>query len=243
VPVDQLLTLLAASVAAFALAVLSAVAGFGGGVLLLPVFTALFGLRVAVPMLTVTQLSSNGARVWLNRHELRWRLIGWFALGAVPLAVVGALVLAHAPLGSLKRVLGVFLIAVVVWRRMKPLVRKPRDTAFAAVGAASGLGSALLGSVGPLTAPFFLAYGLARAAYIGTEAGSALVMHLAKLGGYGFGDLLTAQVLLYGAALTPATLAGAWVGKRIVGSISDRVFVLLVEVGLVISGLLFLFGL
>ncbi|MEZ0167054.1 hypothetical protein AB2L27_20065 [Kineococcus sp. LSe6-4] len=36
--------LLVASAAAFVLAVVSAVAGFGGGVLLLPVFTALFGI-------------------------------------------------------------------------------------------------------------------------------------------------------------------------------------------------------
>lgn len=83
------MTLLVSSVAAFALALLSAVAGFGGGVLLLPVFTALFGLRFAVPMLTLTQLSSNGSRVWLNRRELRWPLVGWFALGGVPLAVAG----------------------------------------------------------------------------------------------------------------------------------------------------------
>jgi uncharacterized protein len=87
----ELSTLLGASAAAFALAVLSAVAGFGGGVLLLPVFTALFGLRVAVPMLTFTQLSSNASRVWLNGRELRWPLIGWFALGAVPSAVAGCL--------------------------------------------------------------------------------------------------------------------------------------------------------
>ena len=100
---DLLSTLLVASAAAFALAVLSAVAGFGGGVLLLPVFTALFGLRAAVPMLTLTQLSSNGCRVWLNRRELRWPLIGWFALGAVPCAVAGGLLLAHAPLAPLKR--------------------------------------------------------------------------------------------------------------------------------------------
>jgi uncharacterized membrane protein YfcA len=58
-------TLLLASAAAFLLAALSAVAGFGGGVLLLPVFTLLFGLRVAVPMLTLTQLSSNIFRVWI----------------------------------------------------------------------------------------------------------------------------------------------------------------------------------
>jgi uncharacterized membrane protein YfcA len=241
--VHQLPTLLAASVAAFGLAVLSAVAGFGGGVLLLPVFTALFGLRVAVPMLTLTQLSSNGSRVWLNRHQLRWPLIGWFALGAVPLAIVGGLLLAHAPLGPLKRLLGVFLIGVVIWRRLNPHPRRPGERAFAVVGAASGLGSALLGSVGPLTAPFFLAYGLTRAAYIGTEAASALTMHLAKIAAYGAGDLLTNTVLLYGIVLTPATLAGAWVGKKIVGRISDRVFVILVEAGLVVAGVLFLLGL
>ena len=236
-------TLAVASAAAFVLAMVSAVAGFGGGVLLLPVFTALFGLRVAVPMLTLTQLTSNVSRVWLNRHEIRWRLVAWFALGAVPLAIAGGLLLAHAPLTALKRGLGVFLIAVVVWRHLRPTPRRPSDPAFAVVGAASGLGSALLGSVGPLTAPFFLAYGLTRAAYIGTEAASAVTMHLSKIAAYGAGDLLTRQVLLYGVALTPATLAGTWVGKRIVGRISDRAFVVLVEVGLIAAGALFVIGL
>jgi len=234
--------LLLAAPAAFGLAMLSAVAGFGGGVLLLPVFTALFGFRVAVPMLTVTQLSSNGARVWLNRGELRWSLIGWFALGAVPCAIAGGLLLTHAPLAPLKRLLGVFLIAVVLWRRWRPRPRRPADSTLTAVGAASGLGSALLGSVGPLTAPFFLAVGLARAAYVGTEAASALTMHLTKIAVYGAGDLLTRPVLLYGVVLTPATLLGAWAGRKIVGRISDRVFVLLVEAGLIVAGVLFLIG-
>lgn len=238
----MLITLALASLAAFGLALLSAVAGFGGGVLLLPVFTALFGLRVAVPMLTLTQLSSNGSRAWLNRGELRWPLIGWFAAGAVPFAVAGGLLLAHAPLAPLKRGLGVFLIGVVLWRRWQRRPRRPPDPAFAAVGAASGLGSALLGSVGPLTAPFFLAVGLTRAAYVGTEAASALVMHLTKIATYGAGDLLTGQVLRYGVALTPATLLGAWAGRRIVGRISERVFVRLVEVGLAVAGVLFLVG-
>jgi uncharacterized membrane protein YfcA len=235
-------TLAVASVATFLLALLSAVAGFGGGAVLLPVFTALFGLRAAVPILTLTQLSSNGGRAWLNRHEVRWPLVGWFALGAVPLAVAGAVLLAHAPLAPLKRLLGAFLLGVVVWRRINPHPRKPADPTFAGIGAASGLGSALLGSVGPLTAPFFLAYGLTRAAYIGTEAASALAMHLTKVAAYGAGDLLTGRILLYAAALTPATLAGAWTGKKVVGRISDRTFVLLVEAGLVTAGVLFLAG-
>jgi hypothetical protein len=100
-------------------------------------------------------------------------------------------------------VLGVFRIGVVIRRQVRRRPRAPTDSAFTAVGAASGLASALLVSVGPLTAPFFLAASLTRAAYIGTEAASALTRHLAKIVTYGAGDLLTGQVLVYGAALTP----------------------------------------
>lgn len=231
-----------ATVAAFLLALLSAVAGFGGAALLLPVFTGLFGLRVAVPVLTLTQLASNGGRVWFNRKDLQWRIIGRFSVGAIPLAVAGGLLLVHAPLEPLQRLLGAFLLAVVIWRHLRPHPKPPSDNAFIAVGAASGLGSALLGSVGPLTAPFFLAKGFTRAVYIGTEAACALVMHAAKLTAYGAGNLLTARVLLLGAAMTPATLAGAWAGKKIVTKISDRTFVVLVEAGLAAAGLLFLTG-
>jgi uncharacterized membrane protein YfcA len=239
----DLQALLLASAAAFALALLSAVAGFGGGVLLLPVFTALFGLRAAVPMLTLTQIGSNAGRAVLNRAEIRRPVIGWFAAGAVPLSVAGALLLAHAPLSGLKRGLGAFLIAVVIWRRLKPHVGMRRTKAFAAVGAVSGLVSALVGSAGPLTAPFFLAYGLTRGAYIGTEAACALVLHLSKTVAYGGVSLLTPRVVLFGLLLTPATIAGAWVGKKLVDRLDDRVFILLVEAGLVVSGLAYLAGL
>src|SRR4051794_25521571 len=138
------LSVLVASSAAFTLALLSAVAGFGGGVLLLPVFTGLFGLRVAVPVLTLTQLTSNGGRTWFNRAELNRRLIGRFACGAVPLALAGGLLLAHAPLAPLKRLLGVFLIAMVVWRRLNRQPKQASDAAFVGLGAASGFSSALL---------------------------------------------------------------------------------------------------
>jgi hypothetical protein len=96
-------TLAMASAAAFVLAFISAVAGFGGGVLALPMFTALFGLRVAVLVLTVTQLASNTGRVWLNRHDLRWHLIRRFALGAVPMALLGGLLFTRAPLAPLQQ--------------------------------------------------------------------------------------------------------------------------------------------
>jgi uncharacterized membrane protein YfcA len=235
-------TLVVAMVAAFVLAIVSAVAGFGGGVVLLPVFVALFGLRVAVPVLTLTQLVSNGSRVALNRHGIDRSLVGWFALGAVPCAVGAGLLFARAPLGFLERLLGVLLLVVVVWRRPRRGPPRVSEPAFVAVGAASGLGSALVGSVGPLTAPFFLARGLVKEAYIGTEATSAVVMHAAKLAAYGAGALISLRVLVLGLALAPATMLGAWAGRHVVRRISEPVFVLVVEVGLVVSALLLLVG-
>lgn len=239
---ELLLALLVGSASSFLLAGVSAVAGFGGGVLLLPVFTALFGLQVAVPVLTLTQLVSNSSRVWLNRTELEAGIIRRFAGGAIPFAVAGGLLLASAPLSPLKRLLGVLLLVVVAWRRINPRPRRPAASTFVTVGALSGFGSALLGSVGPLTAPFFLSFGLVRGAYIGTEAACALTMHLTKTATYGAGDLLSGRVLLLGLLLTPPTLAGAWVGKRLTDRLSEQLFVRLVEAGLVVAAVLFLIG-
>ena len=51
---------------------------------------------------------------------------------------------------------------------------------FPALGAAVGLISGLVVTTGPLNTPFFLAYGLRRGAYVGTEAVCAMVMHLSR---------------------------------------------------------------
>ncbi|MFD2077516.1 hypothetical protein SAMN05421678_11227 [Actinopolymorpha cephalotaxi] len=233
-------TVLLVIVATFATALLSAVAGFGGGVLLLPVFVAVFGARDAVAILTVAQLVSNASRVWFNRREIERRLVAVFALGAVPAAVVGAVLFAKAPLPSLSRIIGAFLLAMVVWRRLRPAAVNLGDRWFAGIGAMSGFGSALVGSVGPMVAPFFLARGLVRGAYIGTEAASAVVMHLTKLVVFGAAAVLTVRSGLTGLALFPASAAGAWAGKRVVERIRTGTFVTVIEVSLVVSGVLLL---
>ncbi|MGW0226721.1 TSUP family transporter [Actinopolymorpha singaporensis] len=234
-----MLTALLVIAATFATALLFAIAGFGGGVLLLPVFVAVFGAREAVAILTVVQLASNANRVWFNRHEVDRRLVTVFACGAVPAAVAGALLFAKAPLPSLTRIIGVFVLLMVVWRRLRPAAVHLDDLGFVGLGAASGFGSALVGSMGPMVAPFFLARGLVRGTYIGTEA-AAVVMHLTKLVVFGAAAVLTVRSGLMGLALFPASTAGAWAGKKIVDRLPASTFVVVIEVGLVVSGALLL---
>ncbi len=224
--------------AAFLAAILSSISGFGGATVLLPVFVALFGTRDAVAILTITQLMSNGSRTWFNRDYVVRPIVLRFAIGAVPAAIVGGLVFASAPLAALSRLIGFVLLGLVLWRRLKPEGLPISLRGFVAVGAVSGFGSALVGSLGPLTAPFFLAYGLTRRAYIGTEAASATVMHLTKLVVYGGAAVLTLGTAGIGLALAPAVAAGTWVGTRIVDRLPTRLFVALVEVALCVAGIL-----
>lgn len=229
--------------AAFVAATLAAVTGFGGAAVLLPVLVLFFGVRDAIPILTVAQLVGNGSRVWFNRREVVLPVVGWFALGGVPLALAGGWLFAAAPAHLLTRLLGVFLLVVVVVRRTGAWKSVPFPTPrFAALGAFFSFLSALVGSVGPLMAPFFLAYGLVKGAYIGTEALATVVMHVAKLVAYGGAAILTVHAALVGAALGPVMVAGSWAGKRIVDRLPERVFVLLIEITMLAAGALFAVG-
>lgn len=111
---------------------------------------------------------------------------------------------------------------------------------FALIGEGASFLSALLGSVGPVMAPFFLAYGLVEGAYIGTEALATVVMHVTKLVAYQQTGILPASSLLPGLALGPSVLAGCWTGKRIVDRLPQRVFVLLTEGTMIAAGRQFL---
>src|SRR6266511_2259978 len=102
---------------AFVASILAAVAGFGAAAVLLPLLVTTFGVRDAIPILTVAQLLGNLSRVWFNRRELDLSVVGWFALTGVPAALVGGFLFASAPLPFLTRLLGIFLISVVVYRR------------------------------------------------------------------------------------------------------------------------------
>ncbi len=100
--------------------------------------------------------------------------------------------------------------------------------------------SALLGSVGPVMAPFFLAYGLVKGAYIGTEALSTVVMHITKLVAYRESSILTRLDVLIGLAIGPIMILGSFLGKRIVDRLPERVFIAIIEAVLVTAGLIFL---
>jgi hypothetical protein len=235
-----MLITIAVIITALVASILAAVAGFGGAVIMLPVLVWAVGIRDAIPVLTIAQLIGNLSRVVFNRRELKWPVVWRFALGAVPAAVIGGIIFATAPATALVRVLGLFLIIMVIYRHTHwGKNYKLTLRGFVPLGAASGILSAVLGTVGPFAAPFFLSYGLVKGAYIGTEAMTAVIMHVTKLGVYGSYALIGVRTLLIGIAIGAVMILGTYLGKWLLNKVPEHIFPYIIEGTMLVAGVIF----
>lgn len=218
-------------------ATISGAAGFGGALLLLPVLTSIVGIKAAVPILTIGQIFGNGSRVWFGRHELKWRPIIYFLLTAIPLSILGSYLFSDIDSKIIKIGIGIFLILLVIYRRIKIQEINLGEKGMLFGGGLTGFLSGLAGSAGPLGAAFFLGLDLTATAYIASEAFTALTMHLTKTVVYNKYSLIGLAELYYGLFIGLAMILGSWTGKRIIEKLPRDKFLLLVEILLVLSGL------
>lgn len=219
------------------------VVGFGSAIILLPVCTLAFGAAKAVPILTIAALIGNMSRAAFSWRDTDWRAVGVYVSGAVPAAALGASIFVTLDPLMVQRLLGLFILVMIPARRwaLRRGLRVELWHLFP-VGLAMGLLSGIAGTVGPVNAPFFLAYGLVKGAYLATEALGAAAVHLTKSAVYGRFAVLDPQSMVIGLILGIALIAGSWLGKRIVLRLDAPAFVTTVEVLLVVSGLLMLAG-
>ncbi|KER11124.1 MAG: hypothetical protein HY22_00140 [[Candidatus Thermochlorobacteriaceae] bacterium GBChlB] len=221
----------------FLSATISGAVGFGGAVVLLPVLTSIVGVKSAVPILTIGQIFGNASRVWLGRHELKWKPIIFFLLTAIPMTILGSYLFADIDSDKIKIGIGVFLIILVIYRRTKIEKIELGESGMLLGGGLTGFLSGLAGSAGPLGAAFFLGLNLTATAYVASEAFTALIMHLTKTIVYKKYSLIEQTELYYGLFIGVAMMLGSWTGKKIIEKLNRDKFILLVEILLIISGL------
>jgi uncharacterized protein len=235
------LELLVVGAAGLLAALISAMAGLGLSLLLLPVLVLYMGVRQAVPILAITLLAAGLSRVAVTWREIAYPVVGWAWLGALPGAALGAWLFSVAPALLLTRLLGVLILLLLAWRYLPlPPMTLRRPAWFLPIGAGFGTLSGLAAGVGPVMAPFYLAYGLRKGAYIGTAALVAIGIQLVKVVVFGRTDVLTTEVIAFGLYLIPISVVGTVLGKRFVSRFSDRLFVLIIEIVMLLGGAMML---
>jgi len=209
---------------AYAAALVSGSAGFGGALLLLPFLTAVVGAKEAVPLLTMAQLVGNLSRAGFGFSQIRWRPVGLFLLGALPASVLGALSFVRLDRAVVTRGIGLVILVIVILRLSGRLDFKPSGRLLVVGGAVTGFLSGVAGSAGPLGAAIFLSLGLPPVSYVASEASTALAMHAAKMAVYGSSMTLSRDFWLLGAALGGAMVLGTWTAKRVIERVPRAAF-------------------
>ncbi len=216
--------------------------GFGAAMILMPVYSAVFGPLVAVPLMGLADTVVTVPMVARAMRRCTWREVLPLAAGAMFLLPLGILLLSIADPLVLRWAMSLFVLAGVVvlvtgwrYRRRVPI------PASAGIGAAAGFSSGLLGMSGPIIVLFWLAgqsnARQARAniiAYFGLSAVIAITT-------YWLTDLLTAKVLVLALIVAPAYALALYVGTRLFGRASERTYrrVALGIIALVAVGSLF----
>lgn len=227
--------------AAYGAATISASAGFGGALIFLPILANIVGIKEAVPVLTIAQLFGNGSRFWFGRHQLKWKPVLYFLAGSIPLSILGSYMYADFKADWLFKWIGVFLILVVVYRRLN--INKIRGGYAGMIlgGAITGFLSGIAGSAGPMGAAFFLGLNMPPLAYVASDAFASLVMHLTKIIVYSKYSLITAKGFFVGSFAGIAMILGSYTGKLIISRISRERYVLIVEILIMLAGLQMIF--
>jgi len=185
---------------------LSGIVGFGSSIMLMPVLVIAFGPIQAVPIMAIAAILANLSRVMVWWRDIDWRVCGAYAATAMPFGALGARTLLVVPAQAVEIALGVFFVMMIGVRRwMAAHHLRLRPWHLAALGVPVGFLTGVVASTGPVTAPIFLAAGLAKGAFLSSEAMASLFVYAGKAAVFrSFGALpleIVAKGLIVGATL------------------------------------------
>jgi uncharacterized protein len=222
---------------------LGGIVGFGTSIMLMPALVLVFGPREAVPIMAIASIMANASRVAAWWREVDWKATAAYSATGIPAAALGARTLLTLPPGVVEGVLGVFFIAMIFVRRWMARQHWQLNLwHLAAVGAGIGFLTGIVVSTGPINAPFFLAYGLVKGAYLSTEALGSLAVYLSKAITFRTFGALPVEAVAKGLIIGSTLVVGSFVAKRFVLKLDPERFRLLMDALLLAAGLTMLWA-
>lgn len=202
--------------------VVSAAAGLGGSLLLVPALALVLGTKEGIALAALLLAGNNVVKVVAYRRRLP------FARSAsviVPLslgAFVGASLMTGAPEPAVAvAVVAVLLASLAAERRAWRPVQKGGAPV---LGFAAGTTSGLSGTSGPLKGVALRSLNLDRTYFVGAASLVSLVGDLTKVGVFTHESLLDSRSFGLAAAAVPLMLVGTAFGRHINSSVGERGF-------------------
>lgn len=217
--------------ATFLTAAISGVFGMAGGLILLGVLAWLTPVAVAMVLHGAIQMVSNGSRAAFLWRHISWRVIGRYVIG-VAVAVALLAFIAWRPSEPVVFVL-LGLTPLVVWLPKERFHLDAEKPVHAAVcGFLVQMLNTLAGVAGPLLDLFFVRTEMKRQTVVATKAATQVMAHAIKIAFWGLplvlgedpADAAGFPTPWLFAGLIPLSLAGTWLGGRVLERMTDASF-------------------
>jgi uncharacterized membrane protein YfcA len=231
------LVALAAVAGAFA----SSLTGVGGGIVLAIALAPILGVAAVVPVLSVAMALNHATRIHVFRRDVDSKVAGLILAGAAPGALAGAYALTRLDESATALVLGLFLVAVVILRRVlgeRRFILAPPVIVALAVGYGVLAGMTIGGGI--LVLPLLAAAGLSGARLVATDALIGLVVHALKTIVFGAAAALSFEHAVAGVVIGALMLPGTLLARRALAGMSLRSHALLIDTVILLGALSFL---
>ena len=212
------------------------IAGFGSGLIAVPLLTLVSPVTTVVPVVVSLDYIGSASQSAKNLGHIAWReqiiLVPSMLVGIA----AGLWLLTGLPAWVLPRVLAVFVIAFGIYQLLPlPPARGSRRAAIYC-GILGGLLGTLFGTGGPFYAIYLNLRGLERNAFRATFALNFLIDGGIRLIAYAAIGLYRREMLSHLLVALPIVAAGLYLGGRIQTGLSQRNFVQMISVLLLASG-------
>ena len=208
----------------------------GVGTLAIPLFALVLPARASTgALLPLLILGDFFAVAWYRRHAVWSHLLRLLPLAGAGV-VLGFFAMSRIGDRELKYVLGALVLvlqASSLWRSARSRGEPTGAGAWwlaAALGVLAGVTTMMANAAGPIMLVYLLTMQLPKNEFLGTSAWFFLCINLFKVPFSAFLGLITPSSLLFDLALSPAVVAGAFVGVFLARRIPERVFGLIVQV-------------
>jgi uncharacterized protein len=204
----------------------SLLTGAGSPFVLMPLVNHLLGAQAIAPVITIGMLIGNGHRSLFFWSNIDWQVTRWYLPGAIMGALIGAYGITRLQLEWVQLLIGFGLLLMV----LNFLLNKGesqfvcKSWYFLPAAFFNAIGSALIGSTGPVMNPMYLSYGLVKESMIATKALHQTVLHIVKVLAYLAFGILKPEYLFYGLIIGLASIPANWLGKQLLDRISATQF-------------------
>lgn len=210
----------------------TSIAGFGS--LAVAAFALVMPAKESTAAVLLLLIVGDIVAVYRYRNACNWALLRRLLPSVLPGVALGAWFLSIVDDTLLRRSIGALLtvfVGIQLWLRWRATregvgreVKHPHWTAAVVAGTAAGFTTMTANAAGPVMTLYLLEAGIDKAAFIGTNAWFFLLVNVSKTPFSAALGLFPPSTLILTLILAPIVLLGTWIGRSIVGKVSQSQF-------------------